>query len=254
MPKIPGGGMPQMKDVRIDIERDQITLMANMGGMALPMTLEAKEMKKICFFSGDITRSGGTERVAAMIANGLQQTGRYEIVFLSLVEKNKDTFFPLDSAVSRYALGKKWISPGPGYLKLLPKIRRFIRQQNIDIIVDIDIVLDILSIPACRGMKVKIVSWDHFNFDFEMSVFYRRMILKYSVYHNTGSREVSHVLFLQIARMCNTHPFSSTVLSPHPAFLLSYSVHRSSGKKFLPCLRQSLTLSASWYSCFLPDL
>ena len=41
MPKIPGGGMPQMKDVRIDIERDQITLMANMGGMALPMTLEA---------------------------------------------------------------------------------------------------------------------------------------------------------------------------------------------------------------------
>lgn len=74
-------------------------------------------MKKICFFSGDITRSGGTERVAAMIANGLQQTGRYEIVFLSLVEKNKDTFFPLDSAVSRYALGEKWISPGPGYLK-----------------------------------------------------------------------------------------------------------------------------------------
>ena len=58
-------------------------------------------MKKICFFSGDITRSGGTERVAAMIANGLQQTGRYEIVFLSLVEKNKDTFFSLDSAVSR---------------------------------------------------------------------------------------------------------------------------------------------------------
>ena len=49
MPKMPGGGMPQMKDVRIDIERDQITLMANMGGMALPMTLEAKEMKKICF-------------------------------------------------------------------------------------------------------------------------------------------------------------------------------------------------------------
>ena len=80
------------------------------------------------------------------------------------------------------------------------------------------------------------------------------LALKYSVYHNTGSREVSHVLFLQIVQMCNTHPFSSTVLSPHPAFLLSYSVHRSSGKKFLPCLRQSLTLSASWYSCFLPDL
>lgn len=38
-----------MKDVRIDVERDQVILMANMGGMALPMTLEAKEMKGICF-------------------------------------------------------------------------------------------------------------------------------------------------------------------------------------------------------------
>ena len=28
-------------------------------------------MKKICFFSGDITRSGGTERVGTVIANEL---------------------------------------------------------------------------------------------------------------------------------------------------------------------------------------
>ena len=29
--------------------------------------------KKICFFSGDITRSGGTERVAVQLANGLME-------------------------------------------------------------------------------------------------------------------------------------------------------------------------------------
>lgn len=48
--------MPQMKDVRIDVERDQVILMANMGGMALPMTLEAKEMKGICFRSCKIRK------------------------------------------------------------------------------------------------------------------------------------------------------------------------------------------------------
>ena len=35
--------------------------------------------KKICFFSGDITRSGGTERVSAQIANELAKDGAWEI-------------------------------------------------------------------------------------------------------------------------------------------------------------------------------
>ena len=31
-------------------------------------------MKNICFFSGDITRSGGTERVGSVVANELAKT------------------------------------------------------------------------------------------------------------------------------------------------------------------------------------
>ena len=33
---------------------------------------------KIAFFSGDITRSGGTERVGTLIANALAARGHYE--------------------------------------------------------------------------------------------------------------------------------------------------------------------------------
>ena len=36
-------------------------------------------MKKICFFSGDITRSGGTERVSVLIANELVKQKEYDI-------------------------------------------------------------------------------------------------------------------------------------------------------------------------------
>ena len=42
-------------------------------------------------------------------------------------------------------------------------------------------MLDVLSIPATRGLNTKVVSWEHFTADFELSVLYRRMILKYSV-------------------------------------------------------------------------
>jgi glycosyltransferase involved in cell wall biosynthesis len=137
--------------------------------------------KTICFFSGDITRSGGTERVSTMIANALAAQGNYRIFFLSLVEQSEELFFELDQRIRHTALGKKWIHPGPGYLGIIPKLRRFLKQKKIDIIIDIDIVLDVLSIPAAHGLKTKIISWEHFNYDYEMESFYRRCILKYSV-------------------------------------------------------------------------
>ncbi len=138
-------------------------------------------MKTICFFSGDITRCGGTERVSTMIANGLARQGKYRILFLSLVEQSQHLFFELDQSIKHFALGKKWINPGPVYLAVIPKLHRFLKQEKIDIIIDIDIVLDVLSIPAVRGLHTKIISWEHFNYDYEMKTLYRRCILRYSV-------------------------------------------------------------------------
>ena len=137
--------------------------------------------KKICFFSGDITRSGGTERVAVQLANALQEDHAYEICFISLTEEKEKPFYPLHPEINRYRLGKKWINPGPGYLPLIGKLRKFLKEKQIDIIIDIDIVLDVLAIPATRRMKTKVVSWEHFTVDFELSVLYRKMILRYSV-------------------------------------------------------------------------
>lgn len=137
--------------------------------------------KRICFFSGDITRSGGTERVSVQLANVLRQDGEYDICFISLTEQHKDPFYPIDPEIKRYQLGKKWIKPGPKYIPLIGKLRKFLKEKQIDIIIDIDIVLDILSIPAARGLNTKVVSWEHFTADFELSVLYRKIILKYSV-------------------------------------------------------------------------
>lgn len=137
--------------------------------------------KKICFFSGDITRSGGTERVAVQLANALREDPAYEICFISLTEQQKTPFYPLHPEISRYHLGEKWINPGPGYLPLIGKLRKLLKNLQIDIIIDIDIVLDVLAIPAARGMKTRVVSWEHFTADFELSVLYRKMILRYSV-------------------------------------------------------------------------
>ncbi|MCM1191368.1 MAG: glycosyltransferase family 4 protein [Butyrivibrio sp.] len=138
-------------------------------------------MKTVCFFSGDITRGGGTERAAVTVAGGLAARGGYRILVLSLTEQSEKLFFPLHDGVEHFALGDKWLNPGPGYLKVIPKLRHFLQERDIDVIVDIDIVLDVLSLPASRGLKTKVVSWEHFNCEYELTSLYRRFILKYSV-------------------------------------------------------------------------
>lgn len=136
-------------------------------------------MRKICFFSGDITRNGGTERVAAMIAGEFCRQGNYEILFLSLTEQRKEPFFFLEPGIRRYALGDRWLSPGPAYLPLIPRLRKFMKKMELDLIVDIDIVLDVLSVPAAAGLKTKVISWEHANCGYELSQTYRRYILKW---------------------------------------------------------------------------
>ena len=71
--------------------------------------------KKICFFSGDITRSGGTERVSVQLADKLLEDGTYDICFVSLTEQAEKPFYPLDPKIERYSLGEKWINRGHRY-------------------------------------------------------------------------------------------------------------------------------------------
>lgn len=54
-------------------------------------------MKAICFLSGDITRSGGTERVTLDIANSLVvKMNNYKIYILSLEQQSNSTFFKIN--------------------------------------------------------------------------------------------------------------------------------------------------------------
>lgn len=137
-------------------------------------------MTRICFFCGDIARSGGTERAASRVAGALAEEG-YEVCFLSLVEQQETPFFPLNPAIPRHQLGNQWIQPGPRYLPLIGRLRRFLKENSIDILIDVDIVLDVLALPAAWRLGTKVISWEHFHAAFELSVPYRRWILRYSV-------------------------------------------------------------------------
>lgn len=138
-------------------------------------------MKKICFFSGDITRSGGTEKVACQIMNGL--TSRYDISVISLTHSSEEMFYPLNSEIKKIALFDSNPNGIKQYFSVVKRIRKYLKTNNIDILIDIDTILDMFSITAVRGLETKLIAWEHFNFSETMGNKLRVPVRKHMTKH-----------------------------------------------------------------------
>lgn len=123
-----------------------------------------QERINVCFFSGDITRSGGTERVSSIVANQLVDNEKWNISFLSLWEKRENPFFYIDTKIKRYTLYDGPVSGAKHMLGYISKTRKFVKEHSVDILIDIDGILDMYSIPALIGTKTKLISWEQFNY------------------------------------------------------------------------------------------
>lgn len=142
--------------------------------------MKEKNKLKICFFSGDITRSGGTERVSSIIANQLEKGKKMNICFLSLFEKKKNTFFLLNDEIKRYTLYDNEVSGAKHILGLIFRIHKFVKTNKVDVLIDIDGILDVYSIPALFLTKTKLVSWEQFNYYQNPNVNYRKFTRKWA--------------------------------------------------------------------------
>lgn len=122
-------------------------------------------MKKICFFVGDITRSGGTERITSIIANNLSNNKKYKIFILSICKKRENNFFEIDNKIKEDVLLNKHNYRGSlDYFSIVYKLRKYLKKNNIDIIIDVDVILDLFSLLATSFINTKVISWEHFNF------------------------------------------------------------------------------------------
>ena len=139
-------------------------------------------MKKICFLSGDITRSGGTEKVACQIMSGL--ANEFKICVLSINELNDKVFFELSSKVERFHLFERSIDGKKDYFRIVHRIRKFIKKKRINILVDIDTILDVFSVPALIGLDTKLISWEHFNFYETLGNKHRMFVRKHITKHS----------------------------------------------------------------------
>lgn len=123
-------------------------------------------MLNVCFVSGDISRAGGTERVLSIIANELsKKVDKFNIHILSISNETNTSYFKLEEKIKTgRILESKCINFKKEYFNIINSVRKYIKKNNIDVLIDVEVMASLFSIPATRFTKTKLISWEHFNF------------------------------------------------------------------------------------------
>lgn len=123
-------------------------------------------MVNVCFLSGDMSRTGGTERVLSIIANELsKKDDKFNIHILSITNESNSSYFTLNKSIkTERILKSKDVNFKKHYFKVVKGIRQYIKKNRIDILIDVEVIASLFSIPATRFTKTKLISWEHFNF------------------------------------------------------------------------------------------
>lgn len=121
---------------------------------------------RILMLGGNFNNAGGTERVGALLANGLSEVG-HEIVVASILYGDKP-FFPINQGIKLVSL---FDSSGRILYRtpsIIYKIRQLLIKEYIDILIVVETMSVLFTLPAVSGLSVKHICWEHFNFNFDL--------------------------------------------------------------------------------------
>ncbi|KMW45222.1 glycosyltransferase family 4 protein [Ralstonia insidiosa] len=130
------------------------------------------QLPTICFLTGTLNAFAGAERMTAVIANALAARG-YRVLILSLWDQV--CVFPLHPAVEHCALFAHRPSFKRQYASTVLGIRRFVREHGVEVLVEVDTMLTLFTLPATLGRKVRRISWEHCHFDEDLGRPVRKM-------------------------------------------------------------------------------
>ncbi len=131
-----------------------------------------KPLPTLCFLTGTLNAFAGAERMTAVIANAFAERG-YPVLILSLWDER--SCFALHPDVVHEALFAQRPSFKRAYLATIGGIRRFVKQRHVDVLIEVDTMLTLFTLPATLGLKVRRIAWEHCHFDEDLGKPARRL-------------------------------------------------------------------------------
>lgn len=128
---------------------------------------------KVLILGSNFNNTGGTERVGSIVANGLSEAG-YEIILASIACGDKP-FFPLSQEIKVVSL---FDTKGRTLYRtpvIINRLRKLIKEEEIDILIVVETMSVLFTLPAVIGLSVKHICWEHFNFNNDLGKYGRRI-------------------------------------------------------------------------------
>jgi glycosyltransferase involved in cell wall biosynthesis len=130
--------------------------------------------QSICFFIGSISGKGGTEKACIGLANYLVTVG-YNVSILSLYD-GKSPFFQLKSSVKLFEIFPQNQSFRRHTPYIVRQVRKYVAENQIDILVSVETILCAYSVPALFFVKkTKHIAWEHFNYEANFGLLIRKV-------------------------------------------------------------------------------
>lgn len=130
-------------------------------------------MKKICFFVGNMNHSGGTERVSTVILNELCQAD-FEVHVVNL-GGGDNPFFSLADSVHTYSLSNRQGGGIKAFVASVSGLRGYLKMHSIDTLIAVESMLALYAVPASVFLSLKLVVWEHFNFNVDLGKLTRKI-------------------------------------------------------------------------------
>ncbi|MCG5260316.1 glycosyltransferase family 4 protein [Cupriavidus gilardii] len=141
----------------------------------------------VCFLTGTLNAFAGAERMTAVIANELARRG-YAVHIVSLWDAA--SCFELEPTVRHEALFAQRPSFKRRYVDTVLGIRRYVKRHRIDVLIEVDTMLTLFTLPACVGLPIRRIAWEHCNFDQDLGRRARRIARR------LAARNCEHVVVL----------------------------------------------------------
>ncbi|RLJ97682.1 glycosyltransferase family 4 protein [Tenacibaculum discolor] len=121
--------------------------------------------KKIAFYIGNYSRSGGTERSCISVANGLAEKKDYKVYLIATNSEKEKPFFKINSSVELIHLNCKNVKRE--YFNLFFLLKKALNENKINVIVAVEVFSLLFLLPVFifnKRKNLKLVIWEHFNF------------------------------------------------------------------------------------------